>query len=960
MTDDDVSSDPTPPAASPPGDGGSDVYRSGRQPLGAIFAPRTVAVIGASEKPESLGRRALRNLIATPFGGTVYPVNPGRGNVLGIKAYPTIGDVPEPVDLALIVTPAASVPDLVAECGASGVRGAIVVASGLGTVNDGTSSLAARTLTAARAARVRLIGPNSVGVIRPGTGLNASVAGAMALPGHVGFLSQSGALTSAILDWSLRTRVGFSAFGSVGTMLDVGWGDLIDHLGDDPATHSIVIAMETVGDARAFLSAAREVALTKPIIVIKPGRTEPSARIVAVQTGREPESDEVLEAAFRRGGVLRAHTIADVFYLADVLSKQPRPQGSRLAIVTNARGPANLAIDALVGQGGTLASLAADSSAALGSFLPITASRTNPVDLLGDADPARFARAVEVVAADPGTDGLLVILAPQASTDPTGTAEAIRPLARSTRKPILASWMGGGEVAPGEAILHQAGIPTFPYPDTAARVFTAMARHDDNLRAMYETPTLPPEAEDEVAQKLEATAILAQALLEGRTDLDQVESTQVLAAHGLAVVVTRAARTETEAVEAAEAIGYPVAVKLYSRTVASKAEVGGVRLALANSRAVVDAFRGITATVDEIAGPGNMIGVTVQPMVRLNGVELIVASRLDPQFGPVLRFGSGGALADVYRDHSLALPPLTSTLARRLMERTRIFRALIGEGGKAPANLDALEQFLVRFSRLIVERPRIKAVDVSPIFASSEGLVALDARVVLHGPEVPDDDLPRPAIRPYPAQYASPWVAKDGGMVTIRPIRAEDEPLLVTFHETLSERSVALRYFQAIKLSRRVAHDRLTRICFNDYDREIALVVDRKEPWTDLHEILGVGRLSKIPGTDEAEFALLINDLHQGRGFGSELLRRLLAIARVEKLNRVTAEILADNHEMRRVCEKLGFHVDRSLGDPVLRAWIDLNAPISPEPPLVPETASADPPSEPTSTQPTQRRPADL
>ena len=904
--------------------GASDLYRSGRQPLDAIFDPRSVAVLGASERPEHPGRIALRNLIGTSFGGTVYPVTPHRKSVFGIRTYRRLRDVPEPVDLALIATPADSVPDAVAECALAGVRGAIVATSGLGANDPGGPDLARRTLEQARSGRVRLIGPHSLGVIRPGTGLNASVAGAMALPGHVGFLSQSGSLATAILDWSLRTHVGFSLFGSVGTMVDVGWGDLIDYLGDDPATRSIVIAMETVGDARHFLSAAREVALTKPIIVIKPGRTEPAARLVAVHTGHEAESDDVLEAAFRRGGVLRAHTIADVFYLADVLAKQPRPQGSRLAIVTNARGPGTLAVDALVGRGGSLAELTPSTVATLDTFLPASTARTNPVDVGGDAEPARFARAVEAVGADRGADGLLVILAPQAGTDPSKTAEALRPVLQRIRKPILASWMGGVEVGPGEAILSEAGVPTFPYPDTAARVFTAMARHGDNLRTMYETPTLPPGTDDD-ARKLDGDAIVNQARAEGRVALDEVESRALLTAHGLAMVETRVATNEDQAIEAAEAIGWPVAVRLHSRTIARKAEIGGVRLHLTNPRAVRDAFRGIEATVSQIERDGQMLGVTVQPMIRLEPIELVIGSWVDPRFGPVVVFGAGGTLGDVYQDRSPALPPLTSTLARRLMERTRIYQALSGGTKRPVVDLDALEQFIVRFSRAVVERPRIESVEIAPVFATTDGVVALDARVTLHPAATPDDQLPRPAIRPYPSQYASPWTARDGGPVVIRPIRAEDEPLLVKFHETLSERSVALRYFQAIKLSRRVAHDRLTRICFNDYDREIALVVDRKEPWTDHHEILGVGRLSKIPGTAEAEFALLINDSQQGRGFGTELLRRLLAIARVEKVQRVTAEIRADNHDMKRVCEKLGFQIDRDLNDPVLRASINLD-----------------------------------
>ncbi len=907
-----------------PTDQGSDVYRSGRKPLDAIFSPRSVAVVGATEKAGSVGRTVLWNLISNPFGGTVYPVNPKRPNVLGIRAYPTIKDVPEAVDLAVIATPAPGVPDLIGECADAGVKGAIVISAGFKETGPEGMVLESRVLEQARRGRIRLIGPNCLGVMRPFGGLNATFAGAMARPGSVGFISQSGALTTAILDWSLRAQVGFSAFISIGSMLDVGWGDLIDYLGDDPRTRSIVIYMESVGDARSFLSAAREVALTKPIIVIKAGRTEAAAKAAASHTGSLAGSDEVLDAAFRRGGVLRATTISDVFYLAEVLAKQPRPKGPRLTIVTNAGGPGVLAVDALVGKGGQLAELSPESLKALGSFLPPHWSHGNPIDVLGDAGPDRFAKALEVAAKDPGSDGLLVILTPQAMTDPTRTAEALRPYAKVEGKPVLASWMGGAEVAAGEAILDQAGIPTFPYPDTAARLFSAMARHADNLRALYETPTLDPESDDEAEQKARGDAILEAAGDEKRTLLDEFESLQLLSAQGIPIVETRVAISETEAIEAAREIGFPVVLKLYSRTITHKTDVGGVKLNLADAREVKEAYRAIAAGVDAIGASDAMLGVTVQPMVKLDGYELIVGASDDPQFGPVLLFGSGGPLVEVYRDRSLALPPLTSTLARRLMERTRIYQALQGVRGRKPIDLEALEQLLVRFSKMIVERPRIKEVDINPLLASPEGLVALDARVILHDPSIPDDKLPRPAIRPYPTQYVSTWITKDGCPVVIRPIRAEDEPLLVKFHQTLSERSVSLRYFHAMKLSQRVAHDRLTRICFIDYDREMALVVDRKEPWTGEHEILGVGRLSKLRGTDEAEFAMLIGDQHQGRGIGTEILTRLLAIARDEKIARVTAEILPDNHEMQRVCEKLGFRAERSIDEPVIRVWIDL------------------------------------
>jgi acetyltransferase len=468
-----------------------DVLQARRSPLDAIFAPKSVAVVGASEKVGSVGRSILSNLLGSPFGGSVFPVNPKRSSVLGVEAYPTVADVPGSVELAVVATPAATVPGVIGECGAAGVRGAIVVSAGFREAGAAGAELERRVLEQARRDRVRVVGPNCLGVMRPPTGLNATFAARMALPGGVGLISQSGALCTAILDWSLRERVGFSAFVSVGSMLDVGWGDLIDYLGGDPHTRCIVIYMESVGDARSFLSAAREVALTKPIIVLKAGRTEAAARAAASHTGSLAGSNEVLDAAFRRCGVLRVDTIAEVFYLAEVLAKQPRPKGPRLAVVTNAGGPGVLATDALVRAGGALAELSHESAEALDAFLPPHWSHGNPIDVLGDAGPERYARAVEVAARDPGNDGLLVILTPQAMTDPTATAERLRPYARVEGKPVLASWMGGADVAAGEEILSRAGVATFPYPDTAARVFHAMWRSAYNLRGLYETPSLP-------------------------------------------------------------------------------------------------------------------------------------------------------------------------------------------------------------------------------------------------------------------------------------------------------------------------------------------------------------------------------------------------------------------------------------------------------------------------------------
>jgi acetyltransferase len=670
------------------------------------------------------------------------------------------------------------------------------------------------------------------------------------------------------------------------------------------------------------------VALTKPIIVIKAGRTEAAARAAASHTGALAGSDEVLDAAFRRCGVLRVDTLADVFYLAEVLAKQPRPAGPRLTIVTNAGGPGVLATDRLIAQGGALAALSAGTIAALDALLPAAWSHGNPIDILGDAGADRYAGALEIAARDPDSDGLLAILTPQAMSEPTRTAERLKPYARIAGKPVLACWMGGAEVVAGEMILNQAGIPTFPYPDTAARVFTAMWRSAYNLRGLYETPTLPGIDEDAEGARARASALGEAARRAGRTVLTEFESKQLLAAYGIPTVETRVARDEAAAVAAADTIGYPVVIKLWSETITHKTDVGGVQLNLGDADAVRRAFVAIVAAVTLRAGAGHILGVTVQPMIRRDGYELIVGSTTDPQFGPVLLYGTGGQLVEVFRDRALALPPLNTTLARRMMELTRIDAALDGVRGRPPVDRAALEQLLVRFSRLVVEQRWIREIDVNPLLAAPgpDGLLALDARVLAHPAELGPDAWPRPAIRPYPTQYAAPWTGRDGTAVLIRPIRPEDEPLMVRFHETLSERSVALRYFHAMKLSRRVAHDRLTRICFIDYDREMALVADREDPDGGGHAILGVGRLSKQHGVNEAEFALLVADRFQGQGLGSELLRRLLQIGRDEKLARITAEILPENVAMRRLCQKFGFKLTHQLGDGVIGAEIEIGA----------------------------------
>ncbi|MGF1541014.1 MAG: bifunctional acetate--CoA ligase family protein/GNAT family N-acetyltransferase [Pleurocapsa sp.] len=905
-----------------------DIANYRRRPLDAIFAPKTVAVIGATDRPGSVGRTLLWNLISNPFGGTVFPVNPKRDNVLGIKAYTDITAIPAPVDLAIIATPAPTVPTVIRQCAEAGVKGAIILSAGFKEIGTVGIELEQQILRDARDHQMRIVGPNCLGLMSPHNGFNATFASATARPGNVGFISQSGALCTAILDWSFREHVGFSAFVSIGSMLDVSWGDLIYHLGDDPATTSIAIYMESIGDARSFLSAAREVALSKPIIVIKGGRTGAAAKAAASHTGTLAGSDEVLDAAFRRCGVLRVDTIEDLFNMTELLAKQPRPKGKRLTILTNAGGPGVLATDSLIKKQGALAQLSPETISKLNEVLPTHWSRSNPIDILGDATADRYTQALKIAAADDNSDGLLVILTPQAMTDATKIAFQLQETVKELNgKPLLASWMGGENVTEGETLLNRAGIYTMPYPDTAAHLFNLMWNYSYNLKGLYETPVLAENGNGH-RSRTQAAAILARVRNTGRTLLTEYESKQLLTAYDIPTVTTQIATNSEQAVDIASTIGYPVVLKLHSETITHKTDVGGVHLNLNDADAVRNAYQSIE---NAVRGNGHLplqetsdfLGVTVQPMIKLDGYELIIGSSIDAQFGPVLLFGTGGQLVEVFKDRSLALPPLNTTLAKRMMEQTRIYEALKGVRGRKAVDLTALAKLMVRFSQLVIEQPWIKEIDINPLLVSEDSLVALDARVVLHEPDTIESNLPHVVIRPYPAQYIKPWTLNDDKQVTIRPIRPEDEPLIVNFHQHLSEESVYFRYFHMMKLQTRVAHDRLTRICFIDYDREMALVADYQNPDTGEQEILGVSRLSKIYGTNEAEFGMLVSDRHQGRGLGTELLHSLIDIGRQEQLSRISAEILPENHTMQHLCRKLGFNLQRNMD--VVKVYFDLD-----------------------------------
>ncbi len=868
-----------------------------------MLAPRSIAVIGATESLGTIGRALIENLRS--YAGTVYPINPKRANVLGIEAFPTIADVPNKVDLAVIATPATTVPQVVRDCAAAGVKGAIIISAGFKEI--GARGRELEKEIAHGRGPMRIIGPNCVGVMLPHIGLNATFTKPLALPGNIGFISQSGALCTAILDWSLTNQLGFSAFVSIGSMLDVNWGDLIYHLGDDPHTRSILLYMESIGDARSFLSAAREVALTKPIIVIKVGRTKAAAKAAASHTGALTGSDEVCDAAFRRAGVLRVNTIAELFNIAELLGKQPRPRGPRLAIVTNGGGPGALAVDALIAHGGESAQLSSETLAALNDVLPPHWSHGNPVDVIGDADAERYARAVEIVSRDSGNDGLLVVMVPQAVTASADIATKLTPFAKLAGKPILASFMGAASVTEAMATLDRAGIPTFAYPDSAARAFCYLWEYTHALRALYETPALAIDAESSAA-RAKAARIIAQVQESNRTLLTETESKALLAAYGIPVVPTVVATSEDDAAQKAAQFGGAVVLKIYSHTITHKTDVGGVKLDLQDEAAVRKAYREINESVQRLNKGEDFLGVVVQPMVARDGYELILGSSIDPQFGPVLLFGAGGQLVEVFKDRALGLPPLNRTLARRITERTRIYRALQGVRGRAPVDLAKLEELLVRFSQLVVEQPRIKEIDINPLLASAERIVALDARIVLHPPEIAEDKLPTTAIRPYPAQYISTFTLTDKTPITVRPIRPEDEPQMVKFHQGLSDQSVHFRYFGSLSVETRTAHERLVRTCFNDYDREIALVAEHKKK-DGSSEIIGIGRLIKAHGLNEAEFAIVIADAWQGKGIGTELLQLLVRAGRAEKLRRISGKILAENTRMLEVSRGIGFEL---------------------------------------------------
>jgi len=877
--------------------------------LQALFNPRSIAVIGAKEDPDSVGGTLLRNLMGG-FAGTIFPINPKRQQVCGLKCFPSVLEVEDDIDLAIVATPAQTVPDIITELSQKRIPVAIVISAGFKEAGQEGQQLEEEMLRRARAGCVRLLGPNCLGFMNPHLNLNASFSHMTARPGRTAFLSQSGAMCTAVLDWAEQEGLGFSAFVSLGSMADLSWGDFIDFLGKDPNTDNILLYMETVGDPRSFLSAARETVLNKPIIAIKGGQTTAAAAAAASHTGAMTGSDAVFEAACNKVGILRVKSIRELFQAAAVLASQPRPGGSNLTIVTNAGGPAVMATDQAVLSGGQMTSLSEETIQALNAQLSPLWSHANPVDILGDATPEIYRNAVQSALHAPETDGLLVILTPQAMTDPTGAAEEVAAVVKGTEKTILTSWMGGTNVAEGKSRLRANGIPTFDYPDEAAALFGKLWQHSRHMLALYETSVPRDQPGEYQTAASKARAIIHVMRQSGRTMLDEFEAKQLLSFYGIPVVHTVVARTMDEAVEAAVGMTFPVVVKLFSRQITHKSDVGGVKLNLRDVTAVRHAYDAIRNRVSELAGAAAFEGVTVQPMLRNDGFEVILGSACDPQFGPVILFGSGGRLTEVYRDTALALPPLNATAAQALMEQTKIFEALKGVRGTPAVNLAQLEKILISFSALVADHPEIAEIDINPLKASADEIVALDARVLLHPENI---RAPRLAIRAYPAEYISKKQLKDGRWMTLRPIRPEDEEALTRFHAELSTNLSRQPFLEFATLDREDLHGRLVQICHCDYDRNWTLVATVSSDTEKGEQVIGLGRILRA-NHDDGLFKLLVLDGWQNLGVGRKLLNSLMHIAKNEGLTKIRAEVLEDNGQMLHLLQSLNFHVECANG----------------------------------------------
>ena len=866
--------------------------------LEAFFKPEAVAVIGASEKENTIGQALVRNLLRDGFPGKIYPVNRKYQEIQGLPAYPLVTDVKAPIDLAIIAIPIRDVPEAMRECGQSGIGAAIIISAGGRETGSRGQEIEAAIKAEAQKAGIRYLGPNCLGILCPSSRLHASFAPHCAQPGNLAFISQSGALCSSILGWAIPKKIGFSHFISLGSMADVDFGDLIDYLGFDERARSIVIYMENLTQHRKFMSAARSVSRVKPIILIKAGRSRAGAMAAASHTGAMAGADRAYNAAFRRAGIIRVDTIGQLFDCAEALGKVKRPTGGNLAIISNAGGPAVMAVDALGRWDMEPAALSPETLEQLDEFLPPYWSRGNPIDILGDAPPERYLWAVQVAMAAPELSGLVIILSPQAMTDPTAVAQALAPEIGGKGRPVFAVWMGGDEVEEGIQILNAAGIPTFETPEQAVDTFMEMYVYSRHLELLQDTP--PRLTQELSVNTRQARTFLAQRLERQGGVLTELESKAILSAYGIPVNPTVAASSAADAAGVALTLGFPVALKINSPDISHKSEVDGMRFDLHNESEVLAAYEEILTAVKAAKPEANLLGVTVQTQEQQAICEMIVGSKRDPDFGPLILFGAGGEFTEVLEDSAVDLPPLNLLLARRLIEKTRVSRVLKGYRNIPPSNLDQLAEILVRISQLVTDFPEIVELDVNPLLAVKGGFVAVDARLIVEPTTLP---APRHLIiAPYPNQYESDWLLRDGTPVLLRPMKPEDEPLVSDFLGKCSEETIYFRYFKLIK---KWTHEMLIRFTQNDYDRELGLMAIGLPPGPEV--MMGVSRMVMAADRSTAEFAVIVADPWQGKGLGPKLVERITEIAREQGVKLLTGDVLAQNQPMLEMVKRLGF-----------------------------------------------------
>ncbi len=883
-----------------------------------MFNPKTIALIGATEKEGAIGATVMKNLLMAK-DRTVFPINPNRKTIMGLESFKSVSSLSEEIDLAIIATPAQLVPEAVADCAKTPIQGIIIVSAGFKEIGEEGRALEQQISEIRKAHGMRIVGPNCLGVIRPTIGVNASFLNIHPESGNIAFISQSGALGTAMLDWATNAHIGFSMFASLGSMIDVDFGDLIDFLGDDPYTRSILIYMEGVGNARKFMSAARGFARNKPIIILKPGKFSESAKAALSHTGSMAGDDQVYDAAFKRVGVVRIKEAADLFNTAEVLDSRHVPKGRRLAIVTNAGGVGVMATDALIDFGGELAVLSQDTINELDKVLPRFWSKSNPVDVLGDAPIERYTNAITLCLQDPGVDGILMIYTPQGPAIPIELAQATAALAEKSPKPILATWMGGKTIEEAKAVLAQNNVPSYTTPEEAVKTYFYMYNYARNLEQLYETPADLPV--DQAPPKNNLKALINRVLKEKRTILSEVESKRFLSSYGISSLRTLTAANENEAVEQAKVVGYPLVMKILSPDITHKTDVGGVAVNITSEEQLRSEYAAMMDQVARKVPKANITGVTIQRMLQKIDYEIILGAKKDNDFGSVIVFGLGGVAAEIMKSIGIGMPPLNQTLAKRLIEDSGILHMLQGYRGKKPADMRLLEQILVNFSNLIIDFPEIAEMDINPIGISNGKPYALDARIILDPTEFHpyQQQYPHLVLTPYPSRYIIPWRLTDGQEVTLRPIRPEDEPLEEEMLTSLSERTMKERFFQTIM---GITHNMLTRFCNLDYDREMAIIAELKEG--DKKKIIAIGRLVIEPDTRNGEFAIVVQDSYQGKGLGFKLMDMLIGIAQDKYLYSIYGIVLSENERMLRATRRLGF-VQQKLEEGLTKVTLELN-----------------------------------